>query len=374
MKKKEFTEKSRRIKNLILGSLCLLLFCVGCGDTSEEEALVIADNEEEAGIYTLYPCETGDVVLSKNISCEYVQAAEQQVTFEIGGKKIDRVCVREGDRVKTGDVLIKLEDDNLEEQIENLSYQIESNKLSLGYLDASEKFAKADAYYNVVYGSGFKTEDDTVLYEKRIAEIEKEYRYNREDYSDSIEFDTKKLQKLKSDLAASRLYAQMDGLVTHIERDLEGAVSRKDQAVMTIVDESEGYFVVNETGYLDDMAESDIIQMHVTYGDAVGDYELAPDRKSDWDDTIQYFKIISAPDEAILSIGIKGTITVTIDSVENVMCLPVACVHEAGDDRYVYVLDENGMKAVRYVKIGLIGNEKVQILEGLELGEQVVKK
>ena len=40
----------------------------------------------------------------------------------------------------------------------------------------------------------------------------------------------------------------------------------------------------------------------------------------------------------------------------------------------MYVRDEEGMKAVRFVKTGLEGNDRTEILEGLSEGEMVVKK
>ena len=86
---------------------------------------MIVDTEEETGIYSLVPCEREDVVLTASVSCEYVQAAQQEVVLQSGGRRIEQVCVREGDQVKTGDVLLRLVDDNLEERIENLSYQID---------------------------------------------------------------------------------------------------------------------------------------------------------------------------------------------------------------------------------------------------------
>ena len=41
---------------------------------------------------------------------------------------------------------------------------------------------------------------------------------------------------------------------------------------------------------------------------------------------------------------------------------------------YVYVVDETGMRQVKWVEVGLIGNTTVEILNGLEEGEKVIRR
>ena len=367
-----FMKKNRRIQNFIAAEVILLFFCVGCGQTSEEP-LVIVDTEEETGIYSLVPCEREDVVLTASVSCEYVQAAQQEVVLQSGGRRIEQVCVREGDQVKTGDVLLRLVDDNLEERIENLSYQISLNELQLSYLETQEKFALDETYYGYVYGSGLETEEQLEAYEKSVDQVEQNYQYQKEDYQDALEFDRLELEKLQQELAQSRVYAQINGMVYKIEDDLQGATTRKDQVIMTIVDESEGYFVTEDANAMGICGSDTILKMNITYGEAAGDYELTPFQMDSWAEK-QYLEILTEPEESILSVGTKGTIEVPIERKDGALSLPNGCVHTAGEDRYVYVLDENGMKTVQYVKTGLEGNDRTEILEGLSEGEMVVKK
>lgn len=370
---RKFTEKSRGIKKIIAAQSILLLFCAGCGGQTVEEPLVIVDSEDETVNYSMVACEREDVVLISYVSCEYVQAAQQEVMLESGGRQIERVCVREGDRVKTGDVLLQLAENNLEERIENLSYQISMNELMLSSLEEQEKLSLDETYYSFVYGSGLETEEELEEYEKRVEEVKKGYRYQKEDYRDALEFDRQELSKLETELEQSRVYARIDGMVYKIEDGLEGSTTRKDQVIMTVVDESEGYFVAEDKEAFADAGDDAVYMMRVSYGDGAGDYELIPSQMDSWGEK-QYLEILSGPEEGILSVGTKGTIEVTLEKRSGVLSLPNSCVYTAGEERYVYVPDEYGMKTVRYVKTGLEGNNRTEILEGISEGEMVVKK
>ena len=364
--------KSRRIRNFIAAEGILLFFLAGCAQ-QEEDALVIVDTQDSTIEYVMAECERGDVSLVRDINCEYIQADQQEVTLSSGGRRIEKVCVQEGDRVKKGDVLLCLDDNNLEERIENLSYQIDLNELKLTYIDEQEKLSLDDTYYSFVYGSGLETEEELLAYQKREKEVKKEYRYQREDIEDALSFDRQELEKLKEELLQSRVYAAIDGMVYSIEDGLEGSTTKKDQVIMPVVDESDGYFLAESPELFEEISEDTIYQMRVTYGDATGDYELKPCRISEWGEK-QYFEILSEPETGILSVGTKGTLTIPIETKEYVLSLPNGCIHIAGDEKYVYVRDEEGMKAVRFVKTGLEGNDRTEILEGLSEGEMVVKK
>ena len=364
--------KSRRIRNFIAAEGILLFFLAGCGQT-EEEPIVIMDIQETGTEYVMVACEREDVSLITSVSCEYVQAAQQEVTLSSGGRRIESVCVQEGDRVKKGDILLSLDDNNLEERIENLSYQIGLNELKLTFLDEQETLSLDETYYSFVYGSGLETEEELSAYQKREKEVKKEYRYQREDVEDALSFDRQELEKLKTELTQSRVYAQIDGMVYKIEDELEGTTTKKDQVIMTVVDESDGYFVTESPEVFSDVSEDSVFEMRITYGEASGDYELKPFQINEWGEK-QYFQILTEPETGILSVGTKGTLEVPIDVKTNVLSLPNGCIHIAGDEKYVYVPDESGMKTVRYVKTGLEGNDRTEILEGLSEGEMVVKK
>jgi len=371
-----------RVKNLtatkfvfIWSILALFAFsAIGCAKKEEaaEEPIIVVANEDTGYTYNLEEVKRGDVVLAKTLSCEYVQAKEQEVSFSEGGKLIEKVHVREGDYVKTGDLLAEVSFGELEEEIAALEYQIKKNELQLGYLETYQDFALRDSYYAMVYRTACE-EEDVEEWEERDEEILESYGNQREDYQDELEFDRAKLAELKKELENSRLYANMDGVVYSIQQKLEGTTSKRDEVIMTIIDGSEGMFEMEAEQYARYFHEDDIIQMEITYGSAAGEYELIPYQMDMWGEK-QYFSIYDGPENEGIEVNTKGEIHMVLDEKENVIFLPNECIYKADDKSYVYVLDDQNMQTASWVEIGLVGDTYTEILSGLNEGDMVIKR
>lgn len=346
---------------------------MGCSQQAEEEPLVVVSNTEDVISYKLSDVAYQDVYVKDNVSCTYVQTKEQEVSFETGGKIVEKVYVRAGDTVKRGDILLELEVGNIEEEIATLEYQIERNKLLLSYLDPAEEFEKSESYYTLVYNTKME-EDDVKDKDKRDESIADNYRYQREDYEDAIEFDTRKLEQKKAELAANRVYATMDGTVLSVAKDLEGSTAKRGTVIMTIVNGEDGLFSTESPEEVAGVKDSDMLPMHLAYGEGKGDYVLVPYNRSSWGEK-QYFKILEAPETAgNIEVGSSGTMVVTKEFREHVLAVPSSTVYQAGDEYYVYMLDENNLRVVRTVEVGLIGDEYTEILSGLSENDQVVRR
>ena len=359
----------------VLASAGIVVFSclfVGCGKTVEEEPIVVVEKNVETIGYKLSNVERSDVILTSTLGCNYVQTKEQDVVFDFGGKRIDRVYVKEGDIVKEGDVLVELEIGDVKEEIARLEYEIAKEEKQLSYVDKTEEFELADSYYGYVYGSKME-EDDLKYWEERDEQIKENNTYKREDYSDQLEFNKRKLNKLKAELDGNRVYAKIGGTVISVEKDLEGSTAKKDQTIMKIVDNADGIFESTEVDKASYFKEGEAVSMNIVYGTAKGDYELMPSDMASWGEKL-IFSVLSMPDGVSLEVGTLGTISVVVDKRENVLSIPFGALNEADGKYYVYVLDENDLRQVRYVETGLIGDDKVEILSGLEEGEAVVRK
>lgn len=348
----------------------MLLF--GCKST-DNEVLVITESTYDNVAVAMSAVTREDVILSKNISCTYTQTKEQTISFPVGGKRVSRVYVSEGDTVNVGDLLVKLDDDNLEEQILDLEYKIERNTLLLSYLDKAEEFEKAQAYNNFVYGKDTTDEEALKEYQKLEASIEQNYKYKREDYIDEISFDQKELDRLKAELANSRIYSNMSGVVYKIADRLEGSTTKKGDVVMTIVDNANGIFEVSAGEYAEYLKSDEVVSMTISYGKGAGDYLLKPIDIQSWGEK-QYFVIFEGEKADGLEVGNTGTIKAVIDKRENVLSLPIGAVHLADGKSYVYVLDENDLRQIVYIETGLVGDNRIEIIGGLKEGDQVIYK
>ena len=88
---------------------CILIFfgsAAGCGNVQKDtDHIVILEQEQEENEYQLVAVTEGDVQVVQKINCIYQQSDEEELSFEINGKKIEKVYVEEGDEVIKGEVL-----------------------------------------------------------------------------------------------------------------------------------------------------------------------------------------------------------------------------------------------------------------------------
>jgi len=355
--------------------LALITFsCTACAgkEEKEEEPIIVVSNEDTGYTYNLEEVKRGNVVLAKTLSCEYVQAKEQEVSFSEAGQLIDKIHVRGGEYVKKGDLLAELSVGTLEEDIAALEYKIKKNELQLGYLETYQDFALRDSYYAMVYRTACE-EEDVEDWEERDEEILESYSNQREDYQDELEFDRAELAKLRAELESGRLYASMDGVVYDLRQKLEGTTSKRGEVIMTIIDGTEGLFTMYQPEYAKYFSEDDIVKMEISYGASAGEYELIPFDMENWGEQ-QFFSVYNGPENDGIEVNTKGEIHMVLDEKEDVIYLPNECIYKADDKFYVYVLNEENMQTASFVEIGLVGDSYTEITSGLNEGDMVIKR
>jgi hypothetical protein len=160
----------------------------------------------------------------------------------------------------------------------------------------------------------------------------------------------------------------MDGIVEYLREGLEGTTSVIGKTVITLKDPDDMYFFATDplaVTYLEGM-DSVLITPN---GSSGIQYEAEPEILEDGSG----LKFILIGDSATESIaeGTNGYITIELGRRDNVLSVPKAAVHRAGDQTYVYVVDEDGYRRYREVVIGLEGDDRTEIVSGLEAGERV---
>ncbi|MBP5660167.1 MAG: efflux RND transporter periplasmic adaptor subunit [Lachnospiraceae bacterium] len=358
----------RRIK-LCAILLASSMLCFSACTNKEDVPLVIVDSEDDVVSFNLIPVTYDDVVLNGKMDCTYVQTNSQEVSFNQTGKYVDKVYVKEGEKVTKGTLLCELSSDALQTSIDELEYKIKRNELLLSYSENNERLAIQDRWVSRLsnaYDSDEKAKEDVVT-------IQSQYASERELLNDYLEFDRQDLAKKKSELKASRLYASMDGKVFKLKDNLEGSTSKAGTVIMTIVDDSNCLFSSKNIEYKDLFKEGVAVDMKIIYSSAAGDYLVMPYEKESWTDTM-LFSIYDGPDNSEIEMGTMGTISVEIEKKEHVLSVPKDTVHQAGDKYFVYTLTEENVREIRYIEAGLVGDERVEIISGLSEGEKVLKK
>ena len=217
-----------------------------------------------------------------------------------------------------------------------------------------------------------KEEEDKEDYDKDIERMRKQNEQRANSYRDAIEFDTKKLKNLQTQLAQSRVYAQFDGKVSKVEKGILGTTSNVEKCIMTLVDDQEGYFESEKENLLPYLTD-ETYQMKVMFGNGRGDYEMEARDREKWGEK-QYFSIVKGDNIEGLEVDDKGEISVVTARKENTLYLPNECIRNAGDKNYVYVVTEEGLRDVVWVTTGLHGDGITEIVDGLQEGDKVIRR
>lgn len=349
----------------------VLLLC-GCGGKDSEDPMVIVEGEQAESAYELATAVVSDIELTQRVYCTYKQLKDQEVSFGISGRIVEEVYVQEGSSVKKGDLLAQLSDGSLEQDIARLEYNIARNELLLSYLQLDQDYEISGLWLNYLYHSGQSRSDKERL-EAAVENVQKNYRYRREDYNDALELDRIELEKLRRDMEQNRIYAGIDGMVYKIKENLEGSTSRAGETVITLIDNSQCVFEMQAPEYAHCFREGEGVSMRIASGSAIGEYELLPWNMEEWGEN-QFFVISSGAEGANIEVGTMGTMTVVTDSRYQVLCVPVEAVHSADGRYYVYVIGQDDLREVKWVETGLFGNTLVEITGGLEEGERVIMR
>lgn len=354
--------------------LCMILMCfflAGC-TTKPTEPTISINTERDQITYNFASVTRDTVTCTGRIACDYHENASQDISFTTGGKRVDKVYVSEGDYVKKGDVLVELSYGTLKDDIETLEYRIQRNKLKLGYLDEYELIDIQQRWVSYLFYTGQSLVDYTNTQDS-VKYLQKNYDKQRESINDQIEFDELELAAKKKEVKESRIYASMDGKVTSIKSGLSGSTSKNGEVIMKIIDSSEGYFQSSSPELVYAIKEGEIYSISVSYGVNSGVYDITPYNMNEWGET-QKFKIVGGNDTGNIEVGARGYIKLNTKTAENVLTLPIGTVYSAGDKYFVYIVNEQNMREVKWVETGLWGDELVEITGGLNEGDKVVKK
>ena len=363
MKKKNlFRKASSALAACLVGAIIL----GGCGQVEEEAKGPVIEKEREPISYDLAVVAKGDIQNLLKVRATYTQVKDQTVSFSLSGKQISEVYVEEGDQVEKGQLLAKLSGADKTAEMETLEYRIARNKLLLEYAAINEGNEISALWLNAIY----RTHAPQSAMESTVGNLQQNYRYQCEDLKDTIASDELKLAQLKNEISQSHVYAEFDGTVTWVKDGLKGSTSVRGEKIMTVIDGSECVFITELSDYEGLFEEGVGVPMSITFGTGKGDYFVYPREMDKWGET-QIFQFSDDVD-VIMEVGTTGTMTVVAEERQDVLYLPSKVVHTADNNKFVYVVSEDGMREVRWIEIGLVTSDSVEILSGLELGEKVV--
>ncbi len=354
-------------KGLLSVALVQAMLCTGCALLPKEKEIVqvVTVQPETIEQYELVEAEKGDVQLTQLVYCTYSQLKEENLSFSAEGRRVKYVYVEIGDSVKAGDILAKMDIDDLEKSVTELEYSIERNNLQLKHTQELKKFDLQCAEEDYKAGKM-----DAAAYEQKKEQIEASYEDTIQNYEDTLYIAGLRLEKYQTELEGSVLYAGIDGTVSYIRGELEGSRIAAGVNAITIIDSSQCAFRTTTMEHAKYFKAGDKITLSnsngTEYKTTVMSAQEAPDAEH----------VYLALDELdfTLAVGTRATARLVLEQADDVLTLPKLAVHHAGDIYYVFVEDENGLKQVKYITVGLIGDTLYEVTDGLAEGEIVIKK
>lgn len=351
--------------------LLLSAFAGGCGSQSQDkDNVIVVEQEVEEPEFVFGYVTIDDVEKSQRIKCTYKQVNDEELSFDVSGKLVKKVYVKEGDKVEKGQILAEIDGIDRKDDIARLEYQIARNKLLLEQNTINEQNEISMRWLNYIYGAWQSPEGEKAL-KDGIASLQQNNVYTREDLQDAINLDTAQLKAIKGDISQGKLVANMPGTVSKIKNKLVGSTTVKDEVVITVIDNTECLFESTKTEYAYAFKAEEQYLLDINGGVGVGKYWIAPYEMEKWEDTM-LFTLLQDPSETTLAVGAYGNITISLEKKENVLCVPVEAVHSADGKDYVYVLGEGNLRDVRWIETGIHGDSKVEVLSGLSEGEKVI--
>lgn len=339
----------------------------------------------------------GDIIEEKSFSCKYQPAEEEKLSFSEKGQVISAIYVEKGDVVQAGDLIAELDNTQVLKDIENQKRSVEALETQI---EQERDYLAVQKERIQVLTEAAKT--DPERYSGQLQSVEQAVTSKNEqiDYLKSLlTIEQTRLQELERDLEQRQLRAGIDGTVSYVLTLSDHALyTTESQIVCVIMDLSsasfvgefkDDYFAVGDSLSLvyNDTEHEAIVEKVVVEGEEeivetseseevtqateeTGTTETQAEEQEEEKTYTVHFALVT-PD-ASLKAGDSAKFTLITQSRENVLYLPEDAVYRQGDGYYVYYFDENGYKAVKKVEIGLEAEEKVEIINGLAEGEEVI--
>lgn len=358
----------RRRKWLALACLAAML-AAGCGQAEEVDRSVELQEEViSENTYELTPVTRGTVQQPVVLNCNYSQTLEMDLYFAVDQVLITDVYVERGDIVEKGQLLASVDVESLEKQIRELEHGLARANLTMQQLVESLNFDLEQA--DILYSYTSMSSDDKDALKNQKENIEKSYRRSLEDTEDSVEMISIRLEEAREYLRNGNLCAPMNGVVSYIKENMEGSTTDKEERVARLYDADSCMFIsenVEAVPYIDFQEEYTIV---CGLGKNQREYTVAPAYPENWGEKI-YFRLLD--EEYDPNVIKNGKISIITEEAEHVLCVDREAVHASGERYYVYLLDEEGIRRMQFVDTGLWGADVVEIREGLEEGEYVIK-
>jgi len=322
-----------KIKKIILIIIAILYIStfLGCTKT-EENTLEVPHYIKKEPVYITQVVEKRMINEVKMVYAKVLPIQEEVYNFNTYGY-IQEVFVENGQQVKIGDPLIKLEAEELINKIRDMRISYEIEKLKIEKLKDIYKSA----------GNG-KYELDIALLNFKI-----------------IQYEYDKLLEAEKDLY---IYSTIDGIVDSVKVRVNQYIDGKTPIIKIIDNRSTILSFANPN--IGSLIVGTEVELFVEAKQAVKATVIEDDKKNG--------TIIIKPnikDERFNTIGRLYKVEMVIDQVNDTIAVKQSWIHDIANRKFVYVLND-GVMTEREISMGKVLGEWVEVLLGIEEGEEII--
>jgi RND family efflux transporter MFP subunit len=280
---------------------------------------------------------------------------ETDLGFRVAGKITDRI-VNAGDRVRMGDLIARLDPEDLRLQVASAEAEISAAKSSFAQASSDEE------RFTSLKARGYAAVAD---YERK--------KSARDEAESRLERARRSLDLARNQLAYAELRANADGVITTTLAE-PGQVVAIGQAVVRLAQrgEMEAAVALPETWLTE--ARQSRASVRMWSGPAQQSFtarlrELSPQADASTRTYAARFTI-EQPDESV-ALGMTAILTLS-HPAPAVAKLPLAAVLDRGTGPSVYVVDKAGMLELRRVEVDSFTGDAALLTAGVHAGERVV--
>jgi len=351
-------KKNRIWAGVLLGT-CVIVFG-GCSSAKGNGRPIFEIEESAEQSYEMTVVNRGTVKKTGILSASYAQTKQEKLRFGVAGKRISACYVEVGSTVKKGDLLAELLLEDEEAEIADMEYSINLKTMQIRQYEEQRDFQLTALEKK-------KWKYTTKEYEDKLEELKQEYDYKIEDLSDEIVILQLQYEQLKKTIEGGRLYAGIDGTVLKMS-GTKGYYSDTESDFITISDSTVCAF----QGYGSDLIDCMTIGQMYTFHTSDKEKEYTVKLVS-IDTTMGLFTFELPEPDYTIPLGQRVLLDVVKEERNNALYLPNKAVHMANNSYYVYYIDAaDGVRKMKEVKIGLVGDNDTEILEGLSEGDEVI--
>ena len=323
----------------------------------------------EAEDYTYAEVQRGDVTETLRVSCSYTPAKKETLAFAESGVQISAVYVDNGDTVAEGELLAELDRSGIASELDRASYELETLELERRHLAEDWNFESRGYDLRIASAKEAGLTDLQSRLTKQKQTASSSYTSRKEIYNIRISTLEDKIAELQALDESRQLRAPFAGTVTSVRASAEGSMSVSGEAFVTISDKSTSVFTMSGKGseYLHVGDTVELTISSTVYPATVIDpakYGVEAQPNSRYIELDEYM-----PD---LKDNASASLTFVVKERKNVLWVTSAAVKSANGASFVYTMSEDGIRTIRYFEAGFSANSRVEVLSGLEEGEQVI--